>query len=94
MVSFAFLPQCPHQTQSHSVFPWSHHSTSTPLPKIFPTWGPGRSLLLELVLLTDASPETASYLVLSSIHCWPGASRRDKRRQRPWAGSPEAVSST
>jgi hypothetical protein len=36
----------------------------------------------------------ASYLFLSSVHCWARSSSRDKRRQRPWAGSPQAVSST
>lgn len=79
------------QTQSYSVLSWPYYSTSVPLPKIFPRWeghcaaGAGTY---------GCSPETVSYLVLSSIHCWLGASRRDKWRQRPWAGSPEAVSRT
>lgn len=38
------------------------------------------------------TPQT--YLFLSSIHCWPWSSSLDRRRQTPWAGSPEAVSST
>lgn len=35
-----------------------------------------------------------AYLLLSSVHCWPWSSSLDRQRQRPWAGSPEAVSST
>lgn len=43
-------------------------------------------------LWTQCYPKT--YLLLSSVHCWPWSSSLDRQRQRPWAGSPEAVSST
>lgn len=45
-----------------------------------------------LAIWTLCDPQ--AYLFLSSVHCWPWSSSLDRRRQRPWAGSPEAVSST
>lgn len=59
-------------------------------------WGGGRGTLggpcAEGGALDSVIPQT--YLLLSSVHCWPWSSSLDRQRQRPWAGSPEAVSST
>lgn len=39
-------------------------------------------------------PRPQAYLFLRSVQCWPWSSSLDRQRQRPWAGSPEVVSST
>lgn len=43
---------------------------------------------------TQARPQTTLLLFFSSVHCWPPSWSLDRQRHRPWAGCPEAVSST
>lgn len=74
------------------------------VPYPLPGWDPSTCCLYQPKLragpgLGDgvcrtSCPSRTSYLFLSSVHCWPWSSSLQSRRQRPWAGSPEAVSST
>ena len=42
----------------------------------------------------EPGPKPPYYFFFSSVHCWPPSWSLDRQRHRPWAGRPEAVSST